>query len=78
MIEVKRPGFSIHPVPMFLSFLFGYTLTLRHFITDLCLGIAVYIMAITGLGLVVYVVEERYSFDAVKEGTALMKGRRIT
>lgn len=35
-------------------------------------------MAITGLGLVVSVVEERYGFDAVKEGMALMKGRRIT
>lgn len=35
-------------------------------------------MAITGLGLVVSVLEERYGFDAIQEGTALMKGRRIT
>lgn len=35
-------------------------------------------MAITGLGLVVSVLEERYGFDAIKEGTTLMKERRIT
>ncbi|KAF3531300.1 hypothetical protein DY000_02038808 [Brassica cretica] len=70
--------FLYSPVPMFLSALFGYTPTLRHLITFLSLGIEVYIMAITGLGLVVSVVEERYGFDAVKEGTGLMKGRRIT
>uniref|UniRef100_M4FG74 Transmembrane protein n=1 Tax=Brassica campestris TaxID=3711 RepID=M4FG74_BRACM len=70
--------FLYSPVPMFLSAIFGYTPTLRHLITFLSLGIEVYIMAITGLGLVVSVVEERYGFDAVKEGTGLMKGRRIT
>lgn len=35
-------------------------------------------MAITGFGLVVSVLEERYGFDAIREGTALMKERRIT
>ncbi|CAA0395528.1 unnamed protein product [Arabidopsis thaliana] len=70
--------FLYSPIPMFLSALVGYTPTLRYLITILCLGVEVYIMAITGLGFVVSVLEERYGFDAIKEGTALMKGRRIT
>uniref|UniRef100_A0A1J3J5J4 Transmembrane protein n=1 Tax=Noccaea caerulescens TaxID=107243 RepID=A0A1J3J5J4_NOCCA len=70
--------FLYSPIPMFLSALLGYTPTLRYLITVFSLGIEVYIMAIAGLGLVVSVIEERYGFDAVKEGTTLMKGRRIT
>ncbi|CAA7031299.1 unnamed protein product [Microthlaspi erraticum] len=69
--------FLYSPIPMFLSALLGYTPALRYLITVFSLGIEVYIMAIAGLGLVVSVVEERFGFDAVKEGNALMKGRRI-
>ncbi|CAN8231726.1 unnamed protein product [Cochlearia groenlandica] len=70
--------FLYSPLPMFLSALFGYTPASRYLVKILSLGIEVYIMAITGLGFVVSVLEERYGLDAIKEGTVLMKGRRIT
>ncbi|KAL5548932.1 hypothetical protein UlMin_004163 [Ulmus minor] len=50
----------------------------RFFVIAIGSGFEVYLMAIMSLGLVVSIVEEKCGFDAIRVGSGLMSGRRIS
>ncbi|KAH0993290.1 hypothetical protein GBA52_004773 [Prunus armeniaca] len=63
-------------VPWTLSIVFNSSWS-RFFILVLGSGLEIYLMAVLGLGLVASILEERFAWDAIRVGWALMAGKRL-
>ncbi|XP_050387379.1 uncharacterized protein LOC126803651 [Argentina anserina] len=64
-------------IPSTLAVIFASGTGPGLFIRVLGSGVEVYLMAVTGLGLVVSIVEERFGWDAIRVGSGLMAGKRL-